>query len=178
MRSEANADKVRRFMEALGRAARGGGRVYFTGGATAVLMGWRETTVDVDVRFDPEPQGVFEALPRLKDELDLNVELASPADFLPALAEWRERSRFIGAQGGVEFFHYDFRAQALAKIERGHARDLFDVRQMLARGLTGAQELRKAFQEIRSGLARFPAVDAEEFEARLEEFLSGSETAS
>ncbi|MDQ7828028.1 MAG: hypothetical protein QN122_05460 [Armatimonadota bacterium] len=28
-------------------------RVYFTGGATALLYGWRETTLDVDVKLVP-----------------------------------------------------------------------------------------------------------------------------
>ncbi len=41
-------------MRFLGREARGNARVYFTGGATAVLMGWRDTTIDIDLRFDPE----------------------------------------------------------------------------------------------------------------------------
>jgi hypothetical protein len=30
------------------------------------------------MRMDPEPAGVFEALAALKDELDINIELASP----------------------------------------------------------------------------------------------------
>ena len=28
--------------------------IYVTGGATAVLEGWRGSTIDVDVRFEPE----------------------------------------------------------------------------------------------------------------------------
>jgi hypothetical protein len=35
----------------------------------------------------------------------------------------------------VRFLHHDLYAQALAKLERGHDRDLDDVDQMLARGL-------------------------------------------
>ena len=37
-------------MEALGREARKSVRVYLVGGTTAVLMGWRNSTVDVDCR--------------------------------------------------------------------------------------------------------------------------------
>jgi hypothetical protein len=29
-------------------------RVYLTGGSTAVIEGWRETTIDVDLRFEPD----------------------------------------------------------------------------------------------------------------------------
>ena len=43
-----------------------------------MLIGWRETTVDADLKLDPEPAGVFEAIARLKDSLDINVELSAP----------------------------------------------------------------------------------------------------
>lgn len=49
MRELADAARIRRLMEALGAAAPADGRVYFTGGATAVLMGWRRSTIDVDL---------------------------------------------------------------------------------------------------------------------------------
>lgn len=35
-----------------------GTRMYLTGGATAVLEGWRASTVDIDVRFDPDLEDV------------------------------------------------------------------------------------------------------------------------
>ncbi len=108
MRKATDARKVRKFMKRLGEEARGAGDVFFTGGASAVLLGWRKTTLDVDLDFDPEPPGVFDAISRLKDELEINVELASPAHFIPALPGWRERSRAIGVYGPVHFWHYDF----------------------------------------------------------------------
>jgi hypothetical protein len=43
-----------------------------------VLVGWRGTTIDVDLKMSPEPEGAFEAIAALKDELDINVELAAP----------------------------------------------------------------------------------------------------
>ena len=39
MREVADADRIRRFMHALAEAAEATARVYFTGGATAVLIG-------------------------------------------------------------------------------------------------------------------------------------------
>ena len=77
-RANSNAENVRQLMRRLGEEARGGGRVYLVGGASAVLIGWRETTVDVDLKLDPEPPGVFEAIARAKDALDMNIELAAP----------------------------------------------------------------------------------------------------
>ena len=43
MRALVDARRVERFLEALGAAARSPARVYLTGGATAVLEGWRDT---------------------------------------------------------------------------------------------------------------------------------------
>ena len=78
MRTPADPAKVRTLLRELGRRARGPGRVYLIGGACALLEGWRAATVDVDLKLDPEPPGAFEAIARLKNELDLNVELVSP----------------------------------------------------------------------------------------------------
>jgi len=40
MRELADSSRIERFMRELGRAAREEARVYLTGGATAVLLGW------------------------------------------------------------------------------------------------------------------------------------------
>jgi hypothetical protein len=106
MRAETDAAKLMAFMAELGNRVRGPGRIYFAGGATAILHGWRSATIDVDLKPDPEPPGLFEALTVLKDELDINVELA-PDQFIPALPGWRERSLSIARHGQIEFFHYD-----------------------------------------------------------------------
>ena len=57
------------------------------GGCTAVSVGWRTNTIDIDLALDPKPPGAFEAIRILKEELDVNVELASPADFIPPLPQ-------------------------------------------------------------------------------------------
>jgi uncharacterized nucleotidyltransferase DUF6036 len=171
MRALTDAAKLERFMERLGREARGPGRIYLVGGATAVLHGWRSSTVDADLKLDPEPAGVFEAIRTLKDELDMNVELAAPDDFIPPVPGWRERSPFIVRHGQIDFHHYDLVTQALAKVERGHGRDLDDVRAMVAASLVDAPTLRRAFAEIEPQLIRYPAVDPDAFRDKLESFL-------
>lgn len=87
-------------MDALGERVRGPGTIYLKGGATALLFGWRDKTVDLDLKADPEPLGFFEAIAKLKDTLDTNVELASPDLFIPEVPGWRERSVFIRRVGG------------------------------------------------------------------------------
>jgi hypothetical protein len=81
-------------MRRLGAEAAEDGAVYLTGGATAVLLGWRASTLDVDVLLLPEQESVLRAIPRLKDELRVNVETASPRDFVPVPAGWEDRSIF------------------------------------------------------------------------------------
>ncbi len=144
-------------------------RVYLTGGATAVLLGWRPTTIDIDVRWEPDHDELFRALPWIKEHLNVNVELAWPFDFIPYLPGWQDRCRFITSEGRLQFLHCDFYAQALAKIERGHAQDRGDVRAMLTEGLVEPDLLRKHFEAIESSLYRYPAIDPPSFRRGLDE---------
>ena len=174
MRADTSRHKIERLMTELGRAVRSPGNVYFTGGVSAVLLGWRDTTMDVDLKADPEPAGFFEALPRLKDAVDINIELACPADFVPELPGWRERSLWVAAHGSLGFYHYDFYSQTLSKIERFHERDQSDVAQMLLTGLVQRDRLRELFRKIEPGLIRFPAIDAPTLQRRVIAIASGS----
>jgi len=158
-------------MRELGATSRGQGSVYITGGGSAVLQGWRPNTIDIDIRMDPEPAGAFEAIPKIKRKLQLNIELASPQDFLPPLPGWRERSEFIVLEGDIEFFHYDFVSQALSKIERGHEKDLRDVRSMLEAGLVDESRLREAYDAIRGDMVRYPSIDPDGVLAKIDAFF-------
>jgi hypothetical protein len=150
-------------MRALGQAARTAGRVYLTGGATAVLLGWRSTTIDIDVKLVPDQDAVLRAIPELKESLQVNVEIAAPDDFIPVRSGWQDRSAFITQESRLAFYHFDFVAQALAKIERAHAQDLADVGEMLERGLVSRETLQREFAAIEPQLYRYPAIDAAAF---------------
>jgi hypothetical protein len=163
MRRPLDRERLLGFFRALGAEAESETRLYLTGGATAVLLGWRTSTIDLDVKLEPESDRLLRAIPRLKESLEINVELASPGDFIPELPGWRERSPFAGREGKLSFHHYDLAAQALSKIERGHAQDLDDVREMLARGLVGRDELLERFAQIEPLLYRYPAIDPPSF---------------
>jgi hypothetical protein len=172
MRALADAERLRRFLSELSREAREEAAIYLTGGATAVLFGWRDSTIDADILIVPELDSLYRALPRLKEELQINVEIASPAHFIPELPGWRERSLFIDREGRLSIYHYDPYAQALAKIERGHDKDLVDVRELLARGLVEPGRLRELHEAIEPKLHRYPAIDPPSFRRRLEEALA------
>jgi hypothetical protein len=175
MRSETNRDKLAAFMAALGGRVSGPGRIYLTGGATALLHGWRDTTIDVDLKADPEPPGLFEALAVLKDELDINIELACPDQFIPALPGWRERSIHIAREGQLDFYHYDPCGQALSKIQRGHPRDLKDVHSMIESKLVETGQLKSLFEIIEPALIRYPAIDPGTFRQQVLEFCRSAE---
>jgi hypothetical protein len=133
-----------------------------------VLLDWRASTIDIDVEIRPESDAILRAIPEIKESHEVNVELASPGHFIPELPGWEERSPFIRREGPLFFHHYDFYAQALSKIERGHARDLTDVREMFARELVEADRLMTLFAAIEPELFRFPAIDPKSFRDAVE----------
>jgi hypothetical protein len=171
MRANVDSQKLERLMQLLGREAQGSGCIYFTGGASALLVGWRNSTVDVDLRLDPEPPGIFQAIAKLKQELNINIELASPQDFLPSIPGWRDRSVFIGKQGQISFYHYDFTAQALAKLSRGFDRDIKDIEAMYKHKLFSLSELQDCFEAIAPELIRFPSLNPDVLRSRVENFI-------
>lgn len=173
MREAADADRIRRLARELGRVVPPGTRMYLTGGATAVLEGWRDSTVDIDVRFEPDSDAALTSIRDLKEELSLNVELASPLDFLPPLSGWQERSRFRFREGDLEVFDFDPYSQALSKLERGFELDLEDVQSMVRSGQVDPKKLLELFEAIEPELFRFPAVDPQSLRASVEA-LAGS----
>ncbi len=62
MRRHVDRAKLERFMMHIGRRASTPGTVFITGGSSALILGIRDQTIDVDIKLDPEPGGVFEAI--------------------------------------------------------------------------------------------------------------------
>jgi Nucleotidyltransferase of unknown function (DUF6036) len=173
MRRPVDEARIRDFIRALGKEATVDARLYVTGGATAVLLGFRTSTIDLDIEIVPESDALYRAIPRLKEELAVNVELASPSDFIPELPGWQERCRFIVREGKLSFYHYDFYAQALSKIQRGHSKDLEDVGKLIEGGFILPELALQLFESIEGELYRFPALDPPSFRRRVEAALRG-----
>jgi len=173
LRKAVDTKRIEQFMLALARSSKRAVRVYLVGGATAVLFEWRKSTVDIDLKIVPENDEILRSLPKLKEQLQINVELASPDDFIPAIPGWEERSRFIRKEGKIDFFHYDFYGQALSKIERGHPLDQSDVNQMLDLGLVEPTRLLELFSEIEGQLYKYPAIDPRSFREAVETLVAG-----
>ena len=172
MRELATRARIQRLLGALAAVADAPTTVYLVGGTTAVLVGWRDSTRDVDLVIRPESDALLRALPALKERLSLNIELAAPDQFIPVAPGWEARSPVVARLGPVTVCHYDLTAQALAKIERGHTRDVADVRAMLAAGLVTPTGLRAAYDEAAALLYRYPAVDPATYRRALEALLA------
>lgn len=168
MRGPVDEARIREFVRSLGLEAKKETRLYFNGGATAALFGWRTTNVTLNLEMVPESDSLLRAIPELKEKLRLNVELASPADFIPEIPGWEGRSRFIAREGNVSFYHYDFYSQALSKLQRAHAKDLEDVKRMRDEGLVERAKLLEFFEAMEKDLYRFPAMDPASFRRRVE----------
>lgn len=170
MRNPTSQENIRLVMQAIGSRIMEPLKVYFTGGTTCVMKGWRESTVDIDLKPVPDLGKVYEVIAQLKEELSVNIETAAPDHFLPPLPGWEERSEFIGTFGLVQFFHYDIYAQILSKVARGFDKDLNDARKMLEN--KDANKLQELFNSIRPHLVRYPALDEKALSSKVDHFLS------
>lgn len=70
MRLEVNSDRLMKFMSDFGREVAQEGQVFIVGGGSAILIGWRETTIDVDLKIIPETDSIFHAIQRIKKKFN------------------------------------------------------------------------------------------------------------
>jgi hypothetical protein len=121
------------------------------GGTTLVAFGFRDQTVAIDLSMEVDNahhQRLIETIRRLKEELNLNIEEASPGDFIPLPKGWRDRSLYVGTFGPITVFHFDPYSTALSKIERGTEVDFDDVRALLKNKKIEWEKLQQFYQEI------------------------------
>ncbi|HLG43094.1 MAG TPA: DUF6036 family nucleotidyltransferase [Planctomycetota bacterium] len=151
MRRPVDARRIEEFLQALGSRFRHPGRIYLVGGTTVVLKGLRAQSVDIDLTYDIDPahhSEFIKTLRDLKDSMDVNVELVSPADFIPLPEGFESRAVYVGRYGTLEVYHFDPYSTALSKIERGTDKDFDDVRSMIRSGLTGWTKLQECFDRV------------------------------
>src|SRR5687767_10948666 len=99
---------IERFLRAVGDQYRRRGRLYLVGGTTMVYEGLRQQTLDIDLAIEvanADHGDLFGALRAVRQALDINVEEASPGDFIPLPAGYANRHIFIGTFGQVDVFH-------------------------------------------------------------------------
>jgi hypothetical protein len=138
-------------LQRIGREFSKPGRIYLVGGTTMVYEGLRQQTLDIDLALeisDEDHSAFIAVVRRIKENLSLNIEEASPADFIPLPAGYRERSQFVGRYGQLDVFHFDMYSTALSKIERGTENDFADVLSLLQNERLEMAKLVAYFDEI------------------------------
>ena len=116
-----------------------------------VFEGYLNRTLDINISFEVCDDHLREFVVLVRDlgeQLSLNIEEASPSDFIPVPAGHRERSPYIGRYGKLEVFHFDLYSMALSKIERGTESDFDDVLILLHTGRIDMPDLSQYFEEI------------------------------
>lgn len=176
-RLDATRDRIDRFLRRLGQVFRGQGRLYLVGGSLMVFQGYRPLTQDVDYMVQliaGDDQDFTSALRQVQREINLNMERASPGDFIPLPRGWQDRSPFLGRYGSLEVFAFDPLSTALSKIERGLERDIADVLALLRAGQFSVAQLVEAFDEIAPRLEReaIPRVQESDFRRKLAAFIA------
>jgi hypothetical protein len=161
MRQNVSKADIEKFLTALGKGYRKPGRIYLVGGAALVHMGVRAGAtfyIDVVIEAANEDEMVM-AIRRLVDQMQINIEFASPADFIPVPAQWMAHSRYFGRYGKIDAFYYDLYSLALSKISRGNDRDLIDAKLLVEQKLITLAELDTAYNEILPHMGKRPYIN-------------------
>jgi hypothetical protein len=173
MREEITKESLVSLMKELARNAprRGAYRVYLVGGGTAVYLGWRQSSIDVDLCSDQEV--VFRNIQRIKERLNINIEFARPEDFVPPLKGTADRHIFIETIGKVTFFHYDPYAQLFSKVVRGFQRDFEDAKKFVDSEMVEPNKFRSLVAAIPdSAYAKYPTLSRRGIDNAVTSFLS------
>jgi Nucleotidyltransferase of unknown function (DUF6036) len=152
---------IEKFLIALGKAYRKAGRLYLAGGAALVHLGLRSgSTLDIDVVIEATDEDeMITAIRRLVEQMQINIEFASPADFIPIPAQWAAHAKYIGRYGKIDAFYFDLYSLALSKIARGNDRDLVDVKLLVQQKLVVLEELDIAYNEVLPRMGKRPYIN-------------------
>lgn len=178
MREELTRERLLELVKALARAAprRRTYRLFLVGGGTAVYLGWRRASIDVD--FFSEHDALFVNIQEIKERLNVNVELARPEDFVPPLEASEDRHVFIDRVGPISLYHYDPYAQLLSKVVRGFQRDMDDAREFIKSGMVDGEKFRSLVRGIPdSAYAKYPRLSRRGVENAVDAFLSDMDRA-
>ncbi len=167
MRPSVDKAAIESFLQHLGRTFRKPARLYLVGGAALVHLGVRPGfTQDIDIQVSGANEGeLIVAIQRLIDQMQINVEFASPVDFIPLPSQWEMHAQYVGRYGKIDVFYFDFYSIALSKIERGNSRDIADVKLLIQQGIITLSELDSAYQEVLAqlGKGRYPRITPQRF---------------
>ena len=144
MRSKTDKLKIESFMAALGRQVRGKGRVYLTGGAMAVLHGWRPMIIDI-MKTDDLISGLPGEILVRQGLADLEAGLCTIPACLVRIARPRlSRAGLMPRSAPGHFAEPEFQLYDLLKLDGGDAHSRYNglVRELVS--FENALDRRKA----------------------------------
>jgi Nucleotidyltransferase of unknown function (DUF6036) len=148
MRQHVGRQEIEQFLIQVGRTHQPG-RLYLTGGAALVHRGIRPgQTLDIDIQVTIDPANLTAQIAQLKQQLNINIEFASPGDFIPLPAQWEARSQFIKRYDRVDVFYFDWYSIALSKMQRANRQDVVDVQLLVRQGFVDVTELDLLYQDV------------------------------
>jgi len=156
MRQRVGQQEIEQFLIQVGRTRRPG-RLYLTGGAALVHRGIRPgQTLDIDIHITIDPANLTTEIAQLKQKLNMNIEFASPGDFMPLPTQWEARSQFIKRYNQVDAFYFDWYSIALSKTQRGSRQDILDVQLLVRQGYVDVTELDQLCQDVLNKIGHPP----------------------
>ena len=156
MRQHVGQREIEQFLIEVGRTRRPG-RLYLTGGAALVHRGIRlGQTLDIDIQITIDPANLTTEIAQLKHKLNMNIEFASPGDFMPLPTQWEVRSHFIKRYNQVDAFYFDWYSIALSKMQRANQRDILDVQSLVRQGYVKVTELDQLCQDVLNKIGHSP----------------------
>ena len=133
------------------------GRLYLTGGAALVHRGIRPgQTLDIDIQITIDPANLMAQIAQLKQKMNINIEFASPGDFIPLPTQWEARSEFIKRYNQVDAFYFDWYSLALSKMQRANRQDVLDVQLLVRQGCVDVNELDLLCQDVLNKIGHPP----------------------
>lgn len=99
------------------------------------------------------------AIRRIVEQMQINVEFASPGDFIPIPTQWVAQAKYIGRYGSIEAFYFDFYSLALSKIARGSDRDLINVKLLVQQKVITLEGLDATYKEVLPRMGKRPYIN-------------------
>lgn len=156
MRQRVGRQEIEHFLIQVGRT-RQPGRLYLTGGAALVHRGIRPgQTLDIGIQITIDPANLTTLIAQLKQKLNINIEFASPGDFIPLPTQWEARSAFIKRYDQVDVFYFDWYSIALSKMQRANRQDVLDVQLLVRQGYVDVTELDRLYQDVLNKIGNPP----------------------
>ncbi|RYF46396.1 MAG: hypothetical protein EOO38_14195, partial [Cytophagaceae bacterium] len=165
--NELHIGDLKILIESIGAHCHSYGTVYFVGETSLTWLGWRETAPDVELALAPEPEQFYETLAKFKKAHRINARLSRLTSDVPNMPGWQGRSAYITRSGQVDFYHYDFYSEALAKFHRNTPRDMAIIKKMIDARLIEHAQFQKLLALIRPSFIRYPHLDFDSLNLRI-----------